>query len=36
MEHLAEHVYRYETQHPPLARAMTAVLPYLDGVTLTA
>jgi hypothetical protein len=32
LEYLAQHVYRYETQHPPLARAMTAVLPYLDGV----
>ena len=32
LEYLAKHVYRYETQHPPLARAMTAVLPYLDGV----
>jgi hypothetical protein len=32
LEYLAEHVYRYETQHPPLARAMTAVLPYLAGV----
>ena len=31
LEYLAQHVYRYETQHPPLARAMTAVLPYLDG-----
>jgi hypothetical protein len=32
LEYLAKHVYRYETQHPPLARAMTAVLPYLAGV----
>ena len=31
LEYLAKHVYRYETQHPPLARMMTAVLPYLDG-----
>ena len=31
LEYLAKHVYRYETQHPPLARAMTAVLPYLSG-----
>jgi hypothetical protein len=31
LEYLAKHVYRYETQHPPLARAMTALLPYLDG-----
>jgi hypothetical protein len=31
LEYLAKHVYRYETQHPPLARAMTAVLPFLSG-----
>jgi hypothetical protein len=31
LEYLAKHVYRYEPQHPPLARAMTALLPYLDG-----
>ena len=31
LEYLAKHVYRYETQHPPLARAMMALLPYLDG-----
>ena len=31
LEYLAQHVYRYETQHPPLARLMTALLPYLDG-----
>ena len=28
---LAEHVYRYESQHPPLARAMSALGPYLEG-----
>jgi hypothetical protein len=28
---LARHVYRYESQHPPLARAMAALGPYLDG-----
>jgi len=31
LEYLAEHVYRLETQHPPLARAMAALGPYLDG-----
>src|SRR5207244_3792942 len=31
LEYLAKHVYRYEPQHPPLARAMTALLPYLSG-----
>ena len=31
MEYLTNHVYRYETQHPPLTRAMIALLPYLDG-----
>jgi hypothetical protein len=31
LEYLAKHVYRYETQHPPLARAMTALLPYVSG-----
>ena len=35
LEYLAQHVYRYEPQHPPLARAMTAVLPYLDGARPT-
>jgi hypothetical protein len=35
LEYLARHVYRYETQHPPLARAMTAIGPYLDGVRPT-
>ena len=32
LEYLAKHVYRYEPQHPPLARAMGALLPYLSGV----
>ena len=32
LEYLAQHVYRYETQHPPLARAMAAAGPYLEGV----
>jgi len=31
LEYVAQHVYRYETQHPPVARAMTAILPYLAG-----
>jgi hypothetical protein len=31
LEYLTRHVYRYETQHPPLARAMAALGPYLDG-----
>jgi 4-amino-4-deoxy-L-arabinose transferase-like glycosyltransferase len=32
LEYLSKHVYRYETQHPPLARAAIALLPYLAGV----
>ena len=32
MEYVAHHVYRYESQHPPLSRAMIALVPYLDGV----
>ena len=32
LEYLTKHVYRYETQHPPLARAAIALLPYLAGV----
>src|SRR5580765_7313403 len=31
LEYLARHVYRYETQHPPLSRAAMALLPYLSG-----
>jgi len=31
MQYLAQHVYRYETQHPPLARVMAALGPYLAG-----
>lgn len=31
MEWLDQHVYRYEPQHPPLTRAMVALLPYLNG-----
>jgi hypothetical protein len=29
MQYLADGVYRYETQHPPLARAMDALGPYV-------
>jgi hypothetical protein len=35
LEYLVKHVYRYETQHPPLSRAAMALLPYLDGAKLT-
>ena len=35
LEYLSRHVYRYEPQHPPLARVMTAVLPYASGVRTT-
>jgi hypothetical protein len=28
---VANHVYKLETQHPPLTRAMIALLPYLNG-----
>lgn len=31
MEYVANHVYKLETQHPPLTRAMIALLPYLNG-----
>jgi 4-amino-4-deoxy-L-arabinose transferase-like glycosyltransferase len=31
LQYLAQHVYSYEPQHPPLARAMAALGPYLDG-----
>ncbi len=31
LEYLTRHVYLYETQHPPLTRAMIALLPYLSG-----
>lgn len=31
LQYLAQHVYRYESQHPPLARAMTALGPLLYG-----
>jgi hypothetical protein len=31
MEWLSSGTYRYETLHPPLARAATALLPFLHG-----
>jgi 4-amino-4-deoxy-L-arabinose transferase-like glycosyltransferase len=31
LEYVASHVYRYDLEHPPLARAMAAALPYLAG-----
>ncbi len=31
LQYLAQHVYRYESQHPPLARIMSALGPFLDG-----
>jgi tetratricopeptide (TPR) repeat protein len=31
LEYVANHMYTIETQHPPLARAMQALGPYLDG-----
>jgi dolichyl-phosphate-mannose-protein mannosyltransferase len=31
LEYLASHTYGLETQHPPLARAFVALLPYLSG-----
>src|SRR5260370_12456479 len=35
MEWLDKGVYRYEPQHPPLARVMTAIAPYLAGSRAT-
>jgi hypothetical protein len=35
MEYLAQHTYRIEPQHPPLARAAAALGPYLSGVRPT-
>src|SRR5207247_2150888 len=34
LEYLSNHVYRFESQHPPLARAMSALGPYLAGARL--
>jgi hypothetical protein len=31
LQYLAEHVYRYEPQHPPLSRAALALGPFLSG-----
>jgi hypothetical protein len=31
LEYLTSHTYKLETQHPPLARAFVALLPYLSG-----
>jgi hypothetical protein len=31
LQYVAQHTYQYETQHPPLTRAMIAILPYLSG-----
>ena len=31
LQYLADHVYRLEPQHPPLARLMVALGPYLEG-----
>ena len=32
LEYLSQHTYKLEPQHPPLARAMTALGAYLDGL----
>ena len=34
LEFLQKHVYQYESQHPPLARMMTALGPYMEGARL--
>jgi hypothetical protein len=31
LEYVAKHVYKLESQHPPLTRAFVALLPYLNG-----
>jgi hypothetical protein len=31
LQYLTQHIYLYETQHPPLTRALVALLPYLSG-----
>jgi hypothetical protein len=31
LQYLADHVYKYEAQHPPLARVASALLPWLNG-----
>jgi Dolichyl-phosphate-mannose-protein mannosyltransferase len=35
LEYVSQHIYQYETQHPPLSRALIAIGPYLDGSRLT-
>ena len=35
LQYLAEHVYRYEPQHPPLGRAAAALLPFVFGARPT-
>ena len=35
MQWLDQHIYRYESQHPPLTRVMAALGPYLDGARST-
>jgi len=35
LQFLAQHAYKYETQHPPLARVLSAFGPYLDGARPT-
>jgi len=32
LEYLSQHVYKLEPQHPPLARAMTALGAYMEGL----
>lgn len=34
LQYVSQHIYRYESQHPPLTRAMMALPPYLDGTRL--
>jgi len=34
LEYLQKHIYQYETQHPPLGRAMAALGPFLAGSRL--
>src|SRR5690348_16729272 len=31
LQYLAEHIYKYEPQHPPLARAALSLGPFLAG-----
>src|SRR5690349_16254491 len=31
LQYLAEHIYKYEPQHPPLSRAAVALGPFLSG-----